>query len=85
MVPGARAVYGVGWRSANRRTGITCATALAFEAVLTFGLISGDLGQAWIYVAGPQAGTLLAVDLAWALRGLPSRAADEAAQGAVSH
>ena len=48
-------------------------------------LISGHLGQAWIYVAGPMAGALLAVALAWALRGPPSRAADEAAQGAVIH
>ena len=46
-------------------------------------LVSGDLGQAWIYVVGPLAGALLAVALAWALRGPPSRAADEAAQGAV--
>ena len=48
-------------------------------------LISGHLSQAWIYVAGPMAGALLAVALAWALRGPPSRAADEAAQGAVIH
>ena len=116
--------------------GITGATALAVEAILTFGLltvilgtasgarnvghnaaiavggyvvlaglwaspvsgasmnparslgpalVSGDLAQAWIYVAGPLAGALLAVTLAWALRGPPSRAADEAAQGAVIH
>lgn len=44
-------------------------------------LVSGDLGRAWIYVAGPLAGALLAVALAWALRGPPSPAADMAAQG----
>lgn len=35
----------------------------------------------WVYLAGPLAGALLAVALAWALRGPPSRAAGEAAQG----
>lgn len=44
-------------------------------------LVSGDLGGAWIYVAGPVAGGLLAVALAWALRGPPSPRADIAAQG----
>jgi len=46
-------------------------------------LVSGDLGCIWIYIAGPVAGALLAVGLAWALRGRPSRAADVAAQGAA--
>jgi aquaporin Z len=44
-------------------------------------LISGDLGVVWIYLAGPATGGLLAVGLAWALRGHPSPAADLAAQG----
>lgn len=44
-------------------------------------LVSGDLGVIWIYLAGPTAGGLLAVGLAWALRGRPSPAADLAAQG----
>ena len=44
-------------------------------------LVSGDLGAIWIYLAGPVAGSLLAVGLAWALRGRPSPAADVAAQG----
>jgi aquaporin Z len=44
-------------------------------------LVSGDLGVVWIYLAGPVAGGLLAVGLAWALRGHPSPAADLAAQG----
>jgi hypothetical protein len=35
----------------------------------------------WIYIAGPLAGGLVAVGLAWALRGRPSAAADTAAQG----
>ena len=46
-------------------------------------LVSGDLGFIWIYLAGPMAGGLLAVGLAWALRGRPSLAADVAAQGAA--
>jgi aquaporin Z len=35
----------------------------------------------WIYVVGPAAGGLIAVACAWLLRGPPSSAADEAAQG----
>ena len=46
-------------------------------------LVSGDLSFIWIYLAGPVAGGLLAVGLAWALRGRPSRRADVAAQGAT--
>lgn len=44
-------------------------------------LVSGELGQVWIYLAGPLAGALLAVALVWILRGPPSPAADLAAQG----
>jgi len=44
-------------------------------------LVGGDLHDAWIYIAGPLAGALLAVAAAWALRGRPSAAADLAAQG----
>jgi aquaporin Z len=46
-------------------------------------LVSGDLHDVWIYLAGPLAGGLIAVALAWALRGPPSPAADAAAQGAA--
>ena len=46
-------------------------------------LVGGDLHDVWIYLVGPLAGGLLAVALAWALRGPPSLAADVAAQGAV--
>jgi len=46
-------------------------------------LVGGDLRAAWIYVAGPVIGGLIAVALAWALRGRGSSAADVAAQGAT--
>jgi aquaporin Z len=46
-------------------------------------LVSGDLHSTWIYLAGPLAGGLVAVALAWALRGPPSPAANQAAQGSV--
>ncbi len=44
-------------------------------------LVSGDLHSTWICLAGPLADGLLAVALAWALRGPPSPAANRAAQG----
>ena len=46
-------------------------------------LVSGNLHSIWIYLAGPLAGGLLAVALAWALRGPPSPAANQAAQGSA--
>ena len=38
----------------------------------------------WAYVVGPLIGGTVAVACAWLLRGGPSRAADEAAQGALT-
>ena len=45
-------------------------------------LVSGDWHHAWVYVAGPLVGGALAVGVAWILRGPPSEAGSEAAQGA---
>ena len=50
----------------------------------TFGpdLVAGDFSGYWIYVAGPLVGALLAVGLAWLMRGAGGGpAASEAAQG----
>ena len=44
-------------------------------------LVSGQLGDAWIYVVGPLVGTLLAVGMAWLLRGGTTPQALKAAQG----
>jgi aquaporin Z len=44
-------------------------------------LVAGDWTSWWAYVAGPIAGGLLAVGVAWILRGPPSPAANVAAQG----
>ncbi len=44
-------------------------------------LVGGRLDSLWIYVAGPALGAVLAVGLAWLLRGGPSAAAKAAAQG----
>ena len=44
-------------------------------------LLAGDWTSWWAYVAGPIAGGLLAVGIAWILRGPPSLAANAAAQG----
>ena len=47
-------------------------------------LLAGDWTSWWAYVAGPIAGGLLAVGIAWILRGPPSLAANVAAQGETS-
>jgi len=46
-------------------------------------LVGGHWTAWWAYVAGPLAGGLVAVGIAWILRGPPSSAADAAAQGAL--
>jgi aquaporin Z len=51
---------------------------------LAAALVSGSWSHAWIYVAGPLAGGVVAVGTAWILRGPPSRAAGHAAQGLSS-
>ncbi|HEX9133754.1 MAG TPA: aquaporin [Ktedonobacteraceae bacterium] len=44
-------------------------------------LVSGQLADAWIYVVGPFAGALLAVLVAWLLRGRTTQEAVETAKG----
>ncbi|MEO7730361.1 MAG: aquaporin, partial [Kofleriaceae bacterium] len=44
-------------------------------------LVGGQLDSCWIYFAGPALGAIIAVGLAWLLRGGPSPAARAAAQG----
>ena len=44
-------------------------------------LVSGQLGDAWIYIVGPFIGALLAVGIAWLLRGGTTKDAIQAAQG----
>ena len=44
-------------------------------------LVGGHLTDWWVYVIGPIAGAVIAVGIALILRGPPSLAADEAAQG----
>ena len=45
-------------------------------------LIGGHWHDWWAYLIGPSAGAIIAVGFAWILRGPPSTAANEAAQGA---
>jgi aquaporin Z len=44
-------------------------------------LVGNHWSHLWIYVLGPLAGAAIAVGFAWILRGPPTLAADEAAQG----
>ncbi|GAB3569190.1 aquaporin [Arthrobacter alkaliphilus] len=47
-------------------------------------LVAGDFNRFWIYATGPVAGSLLAVAIAWVLRGRGGQAAAEkAAQGSL--
>jgi aquaporin Z len=46
-------------------------------------IVGGHWSDWWAYVAGPLAGAVVAVALAWVLRGPPSTAADQAAQGTL--
>lgn len=55
----------------------------SMNPVRSFGpaLIGGDWKDWWAYLIGPTAGAVIAVGFAWILRGPPSPAATEAAQG----
>ena len=44
-------------------------------------IVGGHWADWWVYLIGPLAGGVIAVGIAWVLRGPPSQAADEAAQG----
>ncbi|HUJ01753.1 MAG TPA: aquaporin [Usitatibacter sp.] len=46
-------------------------------------LLRGDLSTTWIYVAGPLVGALLGVLFEWLLKGPPTAAGTEAAQGSL--
>jgi aquaporin Z len=45
-------------------------------------IVGGHWTDWWAYVIGPLAGGVIAVGMAWILRGRPSHAGDQAAQGA---
>jgi len=47
-------------------------------------IVSGHLQHAWIYLAGPLAGTIVAVLLTYGILGAPKPDAEEAAQGQFS-
>lgn len=44
-------------------------------------LIAGDLTNYWIYLVGPILGAMVAVGFEWILKGKPTTAGAEAAQG----
>jgi len=44
-------------------------------------IVRGDLSTSWIYLAGPLVGAMIAVGFEWLLKGGPTAAGSEAAQG----
>jgi aquaporin Z len=46
-------------------------------------VLRGDLSTSWIYVAGPLLGALVGVAFEWLLKGPPTAAGSEAAQGSL--
>ena len=62
-------------------------TGASMNPARSFGpeLIGGDWHAWWIYLVGPLAGGLVAVGIAWILRGPPSHLAEAAAQGDAQH
>jgi aquaporin Z len=46
-------------------------------------LVGGDLTNYWVYLVGPIVGALVAVVFEWILRGRPTKAGAEAAQGVL--
>ena len=48
-------------------------------------LVGGDLTNYWIYLVGPLLGAMVAVLFETILRGRPTKAGAEAAQGTLDH
>lgn len=57
----------------------------SMNPVRSFGpdLVRGNFGTTWIYVAGPLLGALIGVGFEWLLKGKPTAAGTEAAQGTL--
>ena len=82
---GANAALAVGGYIALAGLWAAPVTGASMNPVRSFGpqLVGGDWTSWWAYVVGPLIGGALAVGVAWILRGPPSVAASEAAQGAL--
>jgi aquaporin Z len=80
---GANAAIGIGGYIALSGLWAAPLTGASMNPARSFGpeLVSGHWQGWWIYVVGPIVGGLLAVGVAWILRGPPSTAAAAAAQG----
>ena len=80
---GANAALAVGGYIALAGIWAAPITGTSMNPARSFGpqLVGGDWTSWWAYVVGPLIGGMLAVGVAWILRGPPSLAANEAAQG----
>ncbi len=82
---GANAALAVGGYIALAGLWAAPVSGASMNPARSFGpeLLAGDWTGWWAYLAGPLAGGLLAVGIAWILRGPPSPAASLAAQGEI--
>ena len=80
---GANAALAVGGYIALAGLWAAPVTGASMNPIRSFGpqLVGGDWKSWWAYFLGPIIGGILAVGVAWILRGPPSLAASEAAQG----
>jgi hypothetical protein len=67
----------------KQRTGNRMDSGSRHAEPLALELVRGDLGTAWIHVAGPLLGALIGAAFEWILRGNPTSAAAIAAQGSA--
>lgn len=83
---GANAALAVGGYIALAGLWAAPITGTSMNPARSFGpqLVGGDWTSWWAYVLGPLIGGAIAVGVAWILRGPPSLAANEAAQGELN-
>lgn len=84
---GANAAIAVGGYIALAGLWAAPVSGASMNPARSFGpeLVAGNWNSWWVYVVGPLLGGLLAVAIAWILRGPPSRAARATAQGGDAH
>jgi aquaporin Z len=79
--PNAAIAVGVCVALACLSAGETSGASMNPARSLAPGIVRGEFGTSWVYVAGPHLGAMVAVAFEWILKGPPTRHGTRAARG----